>query len=74
MRSVSSRPPVVPAVAAATASSKPAPRGTNTTPGFVQNCPTPSVNDPASPVASAAPRAATAARVSTTGLTLPSSP
>ena len=49
------------------------PAGTNTTPGLVQNCPAPSVKDPTSPLASAAPSAATASAVTTTGLMLPSS-
>ena len=48
--------------------------GTKTTPGLVQNCPTPSVNEPTRPCASVSPRAARAPGVMTTGLTLPSSP
>ena len=61
MRSVSSGPPGTPVTQPPTSSSNPLSRGTNTTPGFVQNCPTPRVNEPTRPCASVSPRAASAA-------------
>ena len=60
--------------APATRSAKPEPAGTNTTPGLVQNCPAPSVNEAARPLASSSARASSAAAVIRTGFTALSSP
>ncbi len=70
--SVSSQPCGAAAVsAAATRSARPDPAGTSSSPGLVQNCPIPRVNDPTNPVAIASARAAAAAGVTTTVLTVP---
>lgn len=61
-------------VSALTRPSPAAPDGTNTSPGFTQNWPTPSVMEPASPVPIASARSAAAASVITTGFSEPSSP
>jgi len=57
-----------------TASARPASAGANTSPGFVQNWPTPIVKDPTSPSATSSSREDAAPGVTTTGLMLPSSP
>src|ERR1035441_3862997 len=59
---------------AATRASPFLPPGTNTRPGFVQNCPTPSVIDPASEDPISAPRSPAALSVTTNGFADPSSP
>ena len=48
--------------------------GTNSSPGFVQNCPAPNEKEARNPVVIASARWAAAAAVTKTGLTLPSSP
>src|ERR1039458_4139390 len=59
---------------AATRASPSSPPGTNPRPGFVQNCPTPSVIDPASEDPISAARSAAALSVTTNGFADPSSP
>ena len=62
------------AEAASRNASPSAPSGTSARPGFVQNCPLPSVNDATQPCAIAGARSAAAAGVTASGLSEPSSP
>ena len=59
---------------ASTSRSPASPAGTNTSPGLVQNWPTPRVKEAASPAPICSARSAAAASVTTTGLREPSSP
>ena len=52
-------------------SASPAPAGARSSPGLVQNCPMPSVNEPTNPAAISAGRSAAAAGVTTTVFTVP---
>jgi hypothetical protein len=77
MAGVSMRPPGTGAAeltSARISRSPSSPSGTNASPGLVQNCPSPSVNEPARPRPISSARSATAAGVTTNGLMLPSSP
>jgi len=62
------------ATAASANASASAPSITTAIPGLVQNCPAPSVSDPAQPRAISPPRALSAAGRRNIGLTEPSSP
>lgn len=61
-------------VAAASLSTMSDPAGTSSTPGLVQNCPAPRVNEPMKPATISSARSAAAAAVTKTGLVLPNSP
>ncbi len=62
------------ASAASRKASPSGPSGTSASPGFVQNCPVPRVNDPTQPSAISTARSAAAAGVTVSGLSDPSSP
>ena len=70
----SNGPTVASATAWASASSSPCPFGRNSSPGLVQNCPAPSVNEPTKPRMTSVPRDAIAPGVMTAGFSEPSSP
>jgi hypothetical protein len=76
MRALSMRPGVFSLSAPTSAPSISAARsaGTNSRPGFVQNCPTPIVADPANPLTISSCRRSTAPGVTKVGLSDPISP